>query len=205
MGHFNFTADYQKTIRFMLIFIIKHVSIWNFTKNFVKEIGEIKFSSNLAIQFPTKSILTPFGLQRDHPPAWELNSSRKPFNGRNFFIYKASNSFFNLSNLYKLFKNLDSFSIRTFNRHLSRFFAHNRKKNLVFYFVLGTLRRRLSSLEFLTARPSGSTKMEPIIIFPILVEFLILIKTVRVLQGKIIFFYKIRLFTRNYFQTTVTG
>ena len=79
------------------------------------------------------------------------------------------------------------------------------KNNLVFYFVLGTLRRRLSSLEFLTARPSGSTKMEPIIIFPILVEFLILIKTVRVLQGKIIFFNKIRLFTRNYFQTTVTG
>ena len=92
---------------------------------------------------------------------------------------------------------------------MSRFFAHNRKmiiNNLVFYFVLGTLRRRLSSLEFLTARPSGSTKMEPIIIFPILVEFLILIKTVRVLQGKIIFFFnKIRLFTRNYFQTTVTG
>ena len=79
------------------------------------------------------------------------------------------------------------------------------KNNLVFYFVLGTLRRQLSSLEFLTARPSGSTKMEPIIIFPILVEFLILIKTVRVLQGKIIFFNKIRLFTRNYFQTTVTG
>ena len=79
------------------------------------------------------------------------------------------------------------------------------KNNFVFYFVLGTLRRRLSSLEFLTARPSGSTKMEPIIIFPILVEFLILIKTVRVLQGKIIFFNKIRLFTRNYFQTTVTG
>ena len=31
-----------------------------------------KYAVDLAIQFPTKSILTAFGLHRDHPPAWEV-------------------------------------------------------------------------------------------------------------------------------------